>query len=289
MYGNDEGEEGGSAGPSIPFDSGFKPRFGAHFEGFIPIILIIIIGFLLLARMGIISENTFLVGNIVSIVSPQEPSNMLIIGSPSIETLDVLNHNKDLVRYTIKSEQAFVRNPAEQISQYDILMLDQSLQASKEISRQLGDAINNYVKTGGKLVIVKDSGIRRPGAFDVLGWQANLGNIVPVSCDVILNGQPVCAQPITVFGVIWRQDFKHAIMQGIERVPAEVESGYLLLETFDVGVTGNEIAYIEDVRTGANYPAIVEQSQLGGGKVLYFNYNPGLTVGIMEATLKYLR
>ena len=65
-------------------------------------------------------------------------------------------------------------------------------------------------------------------------------------------------------------------------MPAQAGKGYLALEVFDVGVSGNEIAYIEDARTGKNFPAIVEQAQLGGGKVIYFNYNPGITSGIFR-------
>jgi hypothetical protein len=76
-------------------------------------------------------------------------------------------------------------------------------------------------------------------------------------------------------------------MKGIERVPAE---GYapLPLTTFPVTPTGKEIAFIEDVTTGDLYPAIVEKELLIG-KSIYFNYDPGYTKGIFQATLRYLR
>ncbi len=265
---------------------------GMHFnmEALIPIILIVIIGFLLLARLGVVDSSTAVVGPIVSLISPNSTARLLIIGAPSVEMIAVLNANKDLVGNPIvKAAEAFSRNPESQLAQYDIVILDQTGQISKEIPRQLGDALQSWVKTGGKLVIIQDSGIERPGALDVLGWKANFGSIVPVNCDIILDGQPTCKRPIVVLGVIWQQDYKHPIMQGIERVPAQAEVGYLGLTVFDVGVTGNEIAYIEDARTGKNFPAIVEQAQLGGGKVIYFNYNPGITAGIMENTIKYLK
>ena len=92
-----------------------------------------------------------------------------------------------------------------------------------------------------------------------------------------------------MYGIIWREDFKHPVLEGIERVPAETNFPPLLLETFDVGIAnGKEIAYIEDVRTGVNFPAIVEKTVLGGGKVMYFNYNPGFTPGILTNAIKYL-
>ncbi len=279
-------DAGGDLPPLEPVGS----RLHFNLEAIIPIILIIVIGFLLLARLGVIDNNTPVIGPIVSAISPNTQSRVLIIGAPSPEVLAVLNANKDLVgNPIIKAAEAFSRNPENQLSQYDIVILDQTGQISKEIPRQLGDAVQSYVKTGGKFLIIKDSGIERPGALDVLGWKANFGDIVPVNCDIILDGQPTCKRPIAVVGVIWQQDYKHPIMKGIERVPAQAEAGYLGLEVFDVGVTGNEIAYIEDARTGKNFPAIVEHAQLGGGKVIYFNYNPGITPGILENTIKYLR
>ncbi len=282
------GYDDNAAADLPPLSEGGGPmRF--NLEALIPIILIVVIGFLLLARLGVVDSSTPLVGPIVSAISPNSTARILIIGAPSPEVLAVLNANKDLVgNPIIKAAEAFARNPENQLAQYDIVFLDQTGQVSKEIPRQLGDALQSYVKTGGKMVIVQDSGIERPGALDVLGWKANFGNIVPVNCDIILDGLPTCKRPIVVAGVIWQQDYKHPIMQGIERVPAEAGAG-LGLVVFDVGVTGNEIAYIEDIRTGKNFPAIVEYAQLGGGKVIYFNYNPGVTVGIFENTIKYLK
>ncbi|MEK6902965.1 MAG: hypothetical protein AABX02_05265 [archaeon] len=273
-----------------PLDEPMGSRLHFNLEALIPIILIVVIGFLLLARLGVVDQQTPVIGALVGAISPNSTARVLIIGAPSVEMLAVLNANKDLVgNPIIKAAEAFSRNPENQLSQYDIVILDQSGQISKEIPRQLGDAVQSYVKTGGKVIIVKDSGIMRPGALDILGWTANFGDIVPVTCDVVGPGIPVCTQPIGVLGVIWQQDYKHPIMLGIERVPAQAELGYLALEVFDVGVTGNEIAYIEDFRTGKNFPAIVEHAQLGGGKVIYFNYNPGITAGILENTIKYLK
>jgi hypothetical protein len=281
-------DEGGDL-PPLESPGGFG-RMHVNLEGLIPIILIVVIGFLLLARIGVLDSSTPVIGSLVSAVSPNQSANVLIIGAPSPEMINVLNANKDLVgKPVIRAAEAFTRDPINQLSTYNIIIMDQSGQINKEIPRQLGDALQSFVKTGGKLIIVKDSAIQRPGALDILGWKANFGDIVPVNCDIVLDGQPTCKRPLAVVGVIWRQDFKHPIMQGIERVPAEAEAGYLVLETFDVGVTGNEIAYIEDARTGQSYPGIVEHAQIGGGKVIYFNYNPGITPGILENTIKYLK
>lgn len=264
-----------------------KSRLIANFEGLIPLILIIIIGFFLAAKFNIITSNTPIVGPLIGIVSGyEEPMQMLIIGAPSQDTLDVLNANRDLVRYRIKQATDLERNPEDQIAEYHLIMLDQSTQADKTVSKQLGKAIEKFVKRGKKLIVIKDSGIRRPETVDIIGWKATFGDIVPVSCERTIAQIPTCLNPITVLGKIRRQDVKSRIMYGIEVAPAEEEYA-IMFTTFDVDPVGKEIAYIE-TRTKKTYPAIVE-SKLILGKVIYFNYDPGKTRGILEATLEYLR
>ena len=77
-------------------------------------------------------------------------------------------------------------------------------------------------------------------------------------------------------------------MEGIDVFPTDPLRD-ATFETFDVSVNGRELAYIQssgiDKKT---YPAIVEKN-LVVGKSIYFNYNPGITKGIFESTLEYLR
>jgi len=177
-------------------------------------------------------------------------------------------------------------------------MLDQHLGATpyeKSISRTLGEAIENYVATGGKLIVVMDSAIYRSGgvygkgvATDVVGWEATFGDIIPVECGLAQNNTPTCTQPIVTVGKIYRQDFDSPIMQGIEVAPADPRYGPLSIATFDVKPTGTRVAYIKNVATAASYPGIVEKKLLVG-KVIYFNYDPAIAPGIWQNTLEYLR
>lgn len=247
---------------------------------------VVIIAVIILAAVGL---YYLLLGTGIDIFDlfGGKPAEMLIIGNSSQKVIDVLNQNETLVRYTIKTLDSLERNPAEQIKDYDIILLDQSEEVNKEVSLELGMAIEEYVKSGGKLIIVKDSGIRRPGAADVVGWQSTFGNIMPVECE--LKGPmnlPSCSQAIVVSGKLKRLDEDHTIMNGIEVVPAEPGST-LVFTVFDVNPTGNQIAYIEDTTNEKSYPAIVEKKSLLG-TTIYFNYNPGKTRGILEATLRYL-
>jgi len=236
----------------------------------------------------------------IPFLPPKGPIQMLIIGEPTIDLLGDLDSQRDLVYYQVKHPSAFEFAPREQIAQYDIILLDQHVFAredkyNKSVSRTLGEAINNYVTTGGKLIVVMDSGIYQSGgiygtgvATDIVGWEANFKGIVPVKCDKGPNGFPTCTEPIHVTGKIHRVDYSHRIMQGIEVAPADPSLGPLAIQTFDVKPTGNIIASIKNIAYSSYYPAIVEKRLLIG-KVIYFNYDPAMTPGIWHNTLEYLR
>jgi hypothetical protein len=264
-----------------PGDSGVQSKLKYSLEGIIPLILIIVI----IAFLG----HQFGFWNIPGLTD-RGPMNMLIIGSPSDEFRDVLNQSKDLVRYDVRKADRLTTNAPDVLAEYDIVVLDQHLESNKEVSRQLGEAIQKYVSSGGKFILVMDSGIRRTGDAAILGWEATFGDIVPVRCD--REGaldRPSCLVNVHVAGKIYRDDYKHPIMKGINEAP--METGAYLLETFPVNVNGKQIAWIEAYpfeNQSDQYPAIVEK-KLVVGKSLYFGYDPGISKGIFDATLKYLR
>ncbi len=268
--------------------SGGSSGFPSKSQKDLIILALIVIGAVTVLAVIIFAITLFVDFDMLPV---ENPMNMLIIGSTSQEVINVLDNNDDLLDYRIKTAESLDRNPGEQLKEYDVVMLDQSEQVSKEISRQLGEALADYVNGGGNLIVVKNSGIRRPGANDILGWEASMEDLVPVRCDLQLDNRPVCdeASKITVRGRILRKDESHPIMEGIEQAPAGPYS-VLHLSTFDVGQGDNykEIAYMEDSATAKTYPAIVERTSLLG-KSIYFNYNPGKTRGILENTLEYLR
>ncbi|MBS3061576.1 MAG: hypothetical protein J4215_03265 [Candidatus Diapherotrites archaeon] len=274
-------EQGGGAAPAedYPADTGFRSR-ASNIESMIPLIIILIIAVYAGARFGFFSLPLPGLGT--------EPVRMLIIGEPSPTLKAILDEDRDLVRYTIRDARSLSVSPKDQLAQYKIVLLDQSKQADKSVPRVLGDAIQDWVKTGGKLIVVKDSGIYRDGASDVIGWKATFGDIMPVECNYEKDFVATCTRPVHVTAKIFQQDFKHKIMEGIEVAPADPDA-VLFLETFNVTPIGNQVAYIQNVTTPAWYPAVVEKTWFGIGKVIYFNYDPGATKGVFENTLKYLR
>ncbi|MDD5148785.1 MAG: hypothetical protein PHH08_04955 [Candidatus ainarchaeum sp.] len=266
-----------------------KSSLRRNLEGLIPLILIIVIAAFLGAKFGLWT---------IPFLSGPEPMQVLVIGQPSPELAVILDQDRDLAWYRVKDPAAMSVNPSDQLAQYDLVILDQHLGASmyeKSVSRVLGEALENYVRTGGKLVTVMDSGIYRSGgiygtgvASDVVGWTATFRDIVPAECDIGKGEIPTCTMPIHITGRIYREDFDSKIMEGIEVAPADIRYPPLSMITFDIKPKGNQVAYIKNEVTPSYYPAVVEKT-LVVGKSIYFNYDPALTPGIWENTLEYLR
>ncbi len=241
----------------------------------IAIILVVIIGIGYMLMTGTIElEN--------------KKTKILLIGSSSQEVIDILNENRETVEYDMKTVEALENNAKEQIKPYNIIILDQSEQAKKEITKNIGDSIFEFVKEGGNLIVVKDSGIRRPDTADIIGWKNTFGDLVPVNCDRMVNNNPTCTERILLRGKLYTENSKHPIMNGVDFYPVEAEL-FASFETFDIDVTGTQIAYLKSSgQDGKSYPAIAEKKTLLG-KVVYFNYNPGKTRGILENTIDYLK
>ncbi|MCR4369495.1 MAG: hypothetical protein NUV67_06340 [archaeon] len=285
-----ESPDAGAAGADDYAGGPLQNKLGTHLEGLIPLILIIIIGFFLAVRFDAIDSNTPIIGALADVFEPGgSQSKMLIVGATTQEVIDILNDNRDIVDYDLKTTQSLERNPKEILANYDIVMLDQSEEANKEVSRKLGEAIQSFVKNGGKFIIVKDSGIRRPDTFDVIGWTNTFGDIIPVECDRIINDLPTCTNRRIVRGVLFRADEDHPIMEGIERFPADPLFNNTTFETFDVSLSGREIAYIQSSGVDGKQYVGVAEKPLVIGKVIYFNYNPGKTRGVFESTIEYLK
>jgi len=217
-----------------------------------------------------------------------QKTKMLVIGASSQEVIDILNGNRDIIDYDLKTTQTLERNPREIIAKYDIVMLDQSEEANKEVSKKFGEAIQIFVNNGGKFILVKDSGTRRPDTVDVIGWRNTFGDIIPVECNRNVKDQPTCTNRRIIQGKILRQDEDHPIMEGIETFPSDPLRN-ATFESFKVALSGKEIAFIQSSSIDSSIFVGIAEKPLVVGKSIYFNYNPGKTRGIFESTLDYLR
>ncbi len=284
MY--DEGADAAS-GPA-PSLGGAVRKF--NLEGLIPLILLVII--------GIASLNYFGIVDVPYLPKGSERVQVLVIGTPSLGEKTSLDNLNYFLNWTSRDAASFGNAASETLQQYDIVMLDQSQSNDKSISVALSDSIQKYVQKGGKLIIVMNSAIYSSVGFqgytaaDAIGWQATLNKISPAYCGADQQGVPSCKEgnEINVLGRIWRQDYDHPIMQGIETAPAVGDAPFRLTTlpiTADAGA--KTIAYIKSENTPQTYPAILEKKAFPMGTVIYFNYDPGFTQTILKNTIYYLK
>jgi len=220
-------------------------------------------------------------------------NQILFIGDPSLGEKIVVDEKYS---YDINSATSLFNATYEDLQFYKVIILDQSKSNEKSVSVALSDSLQNYVQKGGKLIIVLNSAIyssvSAPGytAVDAIGWLATLGKLSPAYCGSDQQGIPSCKEgnEVNVLGRIFRQDYDHPIMQGIEIFPMPQDyplSLTTLSITADAGA--KTLAYIKSENTPLTYPAILEKKGIMGD-VIYFNYDPGLTKDIFENTLAYL-
>jgi hypothetical protein len=261
-----------------------------NLEGLIPLILLVII--------GVASLNYFGVIDVPFLPKGSERVQVLFIGTPSLGEKTALDNLNYFLNYTSREASSFGNAAAETLQQYDIVILDQSNSNDKSVSVALSESIQNYVRKGGKLIIVMNSAIYSSVGFqgytaaDAIGWQATLGKISPAYCGADHLGVPTCkeGQEINLLGRIWRQDFDHPIMQGIEVAPAIGDAPFRLTAlpiTADAGA--KTIAYMKAENTPQTFPAILEKKSFPMGTVIYFNYDPGYTQTILKNTIDYLK
>ena len=276
--GDDFGSDFDVGGSDRKLGGGAKIKW----ETLLPVVIIIVVILLIVFRTNILASG-------FDFLNTGQGAKILVLGAPSTEFRNILmdQENKDLIKEArFMTLDAIDHNPTERIKGYDIIILDQSKQSDKTINRRTADAITAYVKKGGKLVIVLNSGIKRPEDVSVLGWQASFGNIVPVRCDMV-GSVPSCLSQRDLIGTLYTVKEDHPIVKGITQVPAVDTSGPIRTETFEVSADGTEIAFLEDSRTKKTYTGIVEKPLLMG-KVVYFNFNPAISKQIVINTIKYL-
>lgn len=280
-----EGEDAAGAAPAL---GNVAKKF--NLEGLIPLILLVII--------GVASLNYFGVVDVPYLPKGSARVQVLFIGEPSLGERVVLDNLSYFLTYRTRGADSFGNASSEELNQYDLVMLDQSNSADKSVTVALGDAIQKYVAKGGKLIVVMNSGIYQSVGFqgytaaDVVGWKATFGSIIPAECVPGYDGVPSCAEgrEESVVGRIYQQDFEHPIMQGIEVAPPMGEAPKAMRTlAIQADEGAKTIAYIKAENTPKSYPAILEKKHFPMGSVIYFNYDPGMTPGILKNTIYYLK
>jgi len=243
----------------------------------------------------LVAAFIFVGGNMPILFSTQ-PSSVLVIGQLSPGEMVVLDNLNQSFVYSVRSAQDLESSTIEGLSEYNIIIIDQSM-TEKSISSDLGSALQSYVEKGGEIIIVKNSAIRLSlgidgiEAGDSIGLTTTLGELAPVDC-VLLNGnEPSCKEgnEVPIVARIIKQE-EHPIMYGIDITPTnDLEPYQLVVSPIQASEGAKTIAYFDVENTPQTFPAIIEKKNFPLGSVVYFNYDPGMTPTIFKNTLMYLK
>ncbi|MDD4984001.1 MAG: hypothetical protein PHH82_04170 [Candidatus ainarchaeum sp.] len=281
--------------------SGFFAKIKAHSEVWIPLVLIIILFLFLSVYFGLIDAKSVpLVGGLLSSIMG-DYKQILLVGQPwdgpyqNDTIVEIMQQGLNGQKYKIKqieSSQNFSHNPENQIKNYDLIILDQTMLSDKSIPPDFANALIDYVFAGGKLIIVGDSATFVTGRPEKIGLPATFNeSMAPVDCMSPIDGGPKCTMPIPLPAGIWYNTYETKLFQGIDKIPPNpLTQGLqgLPFTVFDVSPQGDEWAYIQDVVSGKIFTGIVKNGY-GVGKVIYINYQEvGLTPSVLEYVVEEL-
>jgi len=207
-----------------------------------------------------------------------DSTNLLLIGSSSPEVIEILNTNRETIDYDIDKIEEITK--LYQVKYYDLVVLDTTNQADREITTELAQTLKVFVEEGGKLIIVQDSGIQNAQ------WPAQMGSIMPVTCETESESLPGRCNRFIIRGKIIPSSGTFLSQQTTE-FPSDPQ----LLATFEpyyFKANGTVLAIAKSFdSTGKEYPAIIEKDT-DQGKVIHFNYNPGQSQEIFIKIIDYL-
>jgi hypothetical protein len=281
--------------PPLPKSSSLYSNTGASggikksLEVIIPIILIIAIVWFLFfgGKTAFFGKGDVLVLTTNGALDPQ-----------LFEVLNAAKSEKIIGNLAILPIDRLSRYPENFLKNYKLVILDQTMgvsPADKALTRSVGQALQSWVQKNGNLIIVKDSGIylKVGEQIDsgVIGWEASLGNMVPVTCEYDNLGQNGCLVHIRINGKIRSTSPEHPFTKGIDTFPVNPFET-LDFDVLNVQINGKEIAAIETPNLVSNEfsysSTAIAERKYGLGTVVYFNYNPAQAPIILYNTLQQL-
>ncbi|MEK6842911.1 MAG: ThuA domain-containing protein [Candidatus Micrarchaeota archaeon] len=256
-----------------------------HLESSIPLILIIILAVFIAGNFGLVNFGDV---PVLGSIFGGKSIKVTVIGKP---TPGLINHltSKDArdgqIWYAgngLRQELLTEGN----LKQFDVVIL----QGQPVCDRNARKIITNWVKGGGKLIVIGDACTRVDGDPAAFGWDIGglLGEVIPAK----IGGVTSEKEPIKYgcsSGTYRIIEFGHPITAGIKDYQF---SG----RTIEVYPTSNSKVLTavdcSDTSRG-NMPTtygILESSGLFSGKTVYFSYDPGATSAqLFLNTLKYMK
>ena len=267
-------------------------------EALIPIIILVIIAVVLLGKTTNIFCNVPFLG---SMLCTRGQVMIGLIGDFTTNANTDIKANlfKSVIDekgaqyqiYTVPIDQNILRFPREKLlGKFDIVIVA----GIKNLTYEARDALGVWVQNGGKIILVGDAGTLDPNDVLIKGWSSTaFGDAVPVSLAITgpVSGIPTKIIDNAFLNFIGEHPVLHDYATQYQLNLSEVAASCQTIKTVDVApATGaDQIAWLVNANDNSKFAlAVLEKSTIWGGKILYFNYDPGCTKGIAFASIRYL-
>ena len=278
--------------------------FRKHFEGLIPIVILLLIGLVIVGKTTTVFCN---VPGLNAVFCQKSQAKVAILGdlTQDANTQIKAERFRAVLESDAKTFNIFTQPilPGEllfarenRLKQFDAVVLV----GIQNLSYQEREALGNYVNGGGKVIVIGDAGTRDPADNLIRGWSsAAFGDNFPVRLSI---SQPIGPNDVPRKLIsqpqMWFTAEDHVIQfrSYAERFSVNLSENGCVDSINAVDVVpkdGNSkiLAYLANPGNPPTIlvPGIVERSSgFGAGKIIYFNYDPGCTPRLALVTIRYL-
>ena len=274
-----------------------RKKKAAYLEAALPVALLIILALIFAVKLGFIDMGFLPFFN--------KPVSVLILTDDSTaqeiqNTIYVLQKGASYYKIQVRTLALSPnrRIYAQQLADADVVMLYET-KDKPVLSLIQRREIAKYLKAGGKMIVVKNSGTYVPEC-DLVGVECDpnevqwaewleFKNYMPVECYT----EEVCIPQTVSNAVIYTIDPDHPIMRGFEVIPTESGKTMTLEAIKDLQLSKSGID-VADIYEGgldnptAVFPGVTVSTSIAGTKVVHFNYDPWKTPNILVNTILYL-
>lgn len=276
-------------------DKGWKK----YTEALIPVIILVIIAIVLVGKSTTLLCNVPVLG---PMFCAKGDVKIGLIGDFSDKAKTSIDANlfKQIIDaqgaayqiYTVPIDQNILKFPREKLlGKFDIVIVA----GMQNLTYEARDALGIWVQNGGKVIVIGDAGTRDPDDVLIRGWSsAAFGDVFPVALAISgpVSGIPTKIVDNAVLNFIGEHPILHDYARLYQLNLTEVNKASCSKITA-VNVVpeagADQIAWLMNSQDSAKFAlAVLEKGTLWGGKILYFNYDPGCTRGIAIASIRYL-
>ena len=269
-----------------------------HFEGLIPILILILIAVVLVGKttnyfcaVPLLSDAFCAKGQVnIGLLGDFTDNANTIVKATLFKSVIDSDGGKFNV-YTKPIDPRLLEYPQQNLlNKFDIV----AIAGVQNLSYAARDALGAYIAGGGKVILIGDAGTKDSRDLAIMGWSAaGFGGYAPVRLADSGSGDiPIKAITATTLNYFSDQhpvikDYAEAYRIDFTQVSNAAQCGQI--SAVDVIPNGDIIAILES-GDGSNYvPGIVEKKTgISGGNVIYFNYDPGCTIYATISTVRYL-